>query len=196
MTERYNYNINANISSSTFGNILVTGGTLSATFNSNTVGNLYTTGGNVGINTVTPGYTLDVNGDIRTNSFVLQPGIPGFIAYGASSSAYYSGFTVNSVNLIYNNGYSYNAFYAPVAGLYFIWMSGYSYTDGSYGAILKNGGSFSGQIFIQFVVNNGTPHESNCGVYYLNVNDYIQYHVFTGTIYFDSNDSWGAIFLG
>jgi cytoskeletal protein CcmA (bactofilin family) len=33
--------------------------------NSNTIGSIYTTGGNVGINTVTPSYTFDVNGTAR-----------------------------------------------------------------------------------------------------------------------------------
>jgi hypothetical protein len=33
--------------------------------NSNTIGSIYTTGGNVGVNTVTPSYTFDVNGTAR-----------------------------------------------------------------------------------------------------------------------------------
>jgi hypothetical protein len=41
---------------------------LNADTNTNTLGNLYTTGGNVGIATVTPGYTLDINGSARVNS--------------------------------------------------------------------------------------------------------------------------------
>lgn len=38
--------------------------------NSNTLGNLYTTNGNVGINTTTPNYELDVNGTINTISLI------------------------------------------------------------------------------------------------------------------------------
>jgi uncharacterized membrane protein (UPF0136 family) len=49
--------------------LLVTSGGLNATFNSNTIGSIITTGGNVGINTVSPANTLDINGTARiTNS--------------------------------------------------------------------------------------------------------------------------------
>ena len=44
------------------GIIRITSAGLSATFNSNTIGSLYTTGGNVGINTTSPAYKLDVQG--------------------------------------------------------------------------------------------------------------------------------------
>ena len=41
---------------------------LAATGNSNTIGNVFTTGGNVGINTGSPAYLLDVNGDARVSN--------------------------------------------------------------------------------------------------------------------------------
>lgn len=44
--------------------IVVSGGSLSATFNSNTIANLVTTGGNIGIDTSTPLYKLDVSTSI------------------------------------------------------------------------------------------------------------------------------------
>ena len=44
---------------------------LSATHNSNTIGSLFTTGGNVGIGTITPSHTLDVNGTGRVTGTLL-----------------------------------------------------------------------------------------------------------------------------
>lgn len=50
------------------GGLRITSGNLSSTFNSNTIGGiLITTGGNIGINTSSPNYRLDVRGTIRIN---------------------------------------------------------------------------------------------------------------------------------
>lgn len=57
----------------TITSLLLTSG-LRGIFNSNTLGNLFTTGGNVGINTKTPFYTLDVNGTLSSNSFMTGVG--------------------------------------------------------------------------------------------------------------------------
>jgi hypothetical protein len=62
---------NALITSSTISNLLVTN-TLNANFNSNTIGSIFTTGGNVGINTSTPAYLLDINGNLRVNAGSLN----------------------------------------------------------------------------------------------------------------------------
>ena len=45
-------------------------GLLRATHNSNTLGNLYTTAGNVGINNVSPSYTVDVTGEMRVSNSI------------------------------------------------------------------------------------------------------------------------------
>lgn len=58
---------NTIINNATIGTVLVTSNA-NLQFNSNTVGSLFTTGGNVGINTTSPETTLDVNGNIRTQS--------------------------------------------------------------------------------------------------------------------------------
>lgn len=47
---------------------LLVGTGLSSLYNSNTLGTLYTTGGNVGINQISPTFTLDVSGSIRSTS--------------------------------------------------------------------------------------------------------------------------------
>jgi hypothetical protein len=83
---------NANVTTQTVGSALVTNlnattvtaatsritTSLVAIGNSNTVGSIYTTGGNVGVGTVTPGYTLDVNGNGRfVNGLTIATGQPG-----------------------------------------------------------------------------------------------------------------------
>jgi hypothetical protein len=60
---------NANFTTITAGTARVTTSMI-ATGNSNTMGAIITTGGNVGINTTSPGYTLDVNGTIYTNTLL------------------------------------------------------------------------------------------------------------------------------
>jgi hypothetical protein len=57
---------NALVTNATITNAIITNG-LNATFNSNTLGSaIFTTGGNVGINTTSPTYKLDLNGSFRT----------------------------------------------------------------------------------------------------------------------------------
>ena len=58
---------NGAITTSTIGTLL--NSRLAAVGNSNTVGNIFTTGGNVGINTTSPGFNLDVNGSIKAANF-------------------------------------------------------------------------------------------------------------------------------
>ena len=201
MTERLNYNINginpttSVTISETVGNMLITGGSLKATFNCNTIGNLYTTGGNIGINTTSPGYLLDVSGSIKTSSYLLQPNVPSFKVYGnASSNTYSSGTTITNVIITWNNGSYYNntngRFTAPVSGYYHIWMMGNG--NSGWASIQKNGAQFTGQMILQV---NTSIHDSDSDVYYLNANDYITYTVNAGTIGFDTNDSWGAILI-
>lgn len=68
MNETVSNSVNVNITASS---IYISSGGLIATFNSNTIGNIYTTGGNVGINTTSPGYNLDVMGTTRlTNGLI------------------------------------------------------------------------------------------------------------------------------
>jgi hypothetical protein len=86
--------------------MLVTGA-YSAISNTNTLGNLFTTGGNVGINTISPGNTLDV-------------GITGGIAVGYSASAitcqpassWPSG-THNLISVVFDNSMDKVLFYTP-----------------------------------------------------------------------------------
>ena len=60
---------NSTTSSAHITNLIV--GNLNSS-NSNTIGNLFTTSGNIGINNTSPGYQLDVNGDIRASNLILS----------------------------------------------------------------------------------------------------------------------------
>ena len=51
-----------------------TASSLQLTSNTNTVGNLFTTGGNIGIGTTAPSYKLDVTGDLRASSLIVNGG--------------------------------------------------------------------------------------------------------------------------
>lgn len=62
---------NTFITSSTITNLLVKT-SLNASGNSNTIANIFTTGGNIGINTTSPSYILDITGNLRVNSSSLN----------------------------------------------------------------------------------------------------------------------------
>ena len=104
------------------GSQYITNGLIS-TFNSNTLGNLYTTGGNIGINTPTPAYTLDVNGNINANGYLTAAsigvsGITTGTVYTTSvistnsslGNVNSSGLTTGNINFtgsLYQNGVAY-----------------------------------------------------------------------------------------
>ena len=82
LQEYFNYNINVSTSANliltncTIPNIvhtniststMISTGPSNFLFNSNTLGNIFTTGGNIGVNTTSPGYGLDVNGSVNIN---------------------------------------------------------------------------------------------------------------------------------
>jgi len=59
------------VTSSSISNLVVSS-TASLLFNSNTIGSIFTTGGNVGINTTSPGFRLDITGSARINSTIYS----------------------------------------------------------------------------------------------------------------------------
>jgi hypothetical protein len=82
----------------TVGTILVTSfGSLIG--NSNTIGNLYTTSGNVGINTVTPIFTLDVSGTSRISTSLTTGSV-----YSTNITSTNVVFTNSSLGTINSNG--------------------------------------------------------------------------------------------
>jgi len=203
MTERYNSNINGinPISlkgiSETVGSMLITGGSLNSTFNSNTIGNLYTTGGNVGVNTVSPAYPLDVNGIIRSSGSVVKA-TPAFRVIANGSYSFSAGYYLNSMSVQYDTtgspGYQNGSglLYAPVAGFYLVTLICYAYSV-SYANITVNGYFLTGY----FIQPNTTG--TQCGytaVVKLNQNDRLGIYVRYGTFYFNQSSSWGAILLG
>lgn len=66
------------VTTATIPNIILTG-SLNANFNSNTMANIFTTGGNVGINTSSPNYRLDIFGTSRINGSTFAGSTSGSI---------------------------------------------------------------------------------------------------------------------
>jgi hypothetical protein len=66
------------VTTATIPNIILTG-SLNANFNSNTMANIFTTGGNVGINTSSPNYKLDIFGTSRINGSTFAGSTSGSI---------------------------------------------------------------------------------------------------------------------
>ena len=49
---------------------------------------------------------------------------------------------------------------------------------------------------IMWETNSNTGHFGVSGIIYLSVNDTLKVNVTVGTVQFDSNDSWGAAYIG
>lgn len=90
---------NTNITTSTLIGtaINVTNGSIIAAFNSNTIGNLCTTGGNIGINNVSPGFSIDINSGLAdATSFTGQNMyVSGDMKAGTMAMASISGGTLS-----------------------------------------------------------------------------------------------------
>ena len=202
MTERYN---NGNVNginpttltsvSSSLGNLIITGGSLKATFNCNTIGSLFTTGGNVGINTSTPAYPLDINGIAKTSGYILKSNIPAFRIYGnTAGTSFASGNYVRNLIVDYNNGNYYTnstgVFTAPVTGMYltYVIFAG----SGSHGFFRVNSSNLNGTIIQP---NLSGTHSSNSNVIPLTAGNTLSLYCNAGTFTFSQYDSWGAILL-
>lgn len=88
----------AQITNTNLTNVTISSGVISQLNvfgNSNTIGNIFTTGGNVGINIKTPGYHLDVNGNVHVNANLY---VDGIISGGTDTSSTFAYLTLTSTD--------------------------------------------------------------------------------------------------
>jgi hypothetical protein len=86
----------------TNGNVIINNGLL-ATFNTNTIGSIFTTGGNIGIATTSPGYNLDVTGDINFSGSLYQNGVLFTSGGGGGGSSQWTTTTGNTITYTSGN---------------------------------------------------------------------------------------------
>lgn len=84
---------NTNLTNATISSAVVS--KLNSLGNSNTIGNVFTTGGNVGIGINTPGYRLDVNGNVHVQANLY---VDGLISGGTGTSSTFAYLTLTSTD--------------------------------------------------------------------------------------------------
>lgn len=190
--------------------------------NSNLIVNNSLISGNVSITNTTPstnttsgalvvaggasiGGNIFVGGNVTAAGThgITMPNRPAFRITGSSSNNWSSGSTLSgsNVSIDYNQGSFYDnntgIFTAPVAGLYQVFFQArVGDTNGlSQAAVYKNGNIV--QAWWEIITNNqSAQHFGVNTISNLAAGDTLQAKVVTGSIQFDSNDNWGAAYIG
>lgn len=197
-----------------FTSTLSINGNISVT-NSTRVGNLSitntipTTNASTGSLTVAGGAGIDgnlfVENNITANGTygIIAPNRPAFRVTGLTSNNWTSGTTLSGSNVVidYNQGNFYDnttgIFTAPTSGLYHVFLQcRVGDTNGlSQVAVYKNDSIV--QAWWEIVTNNqSAQHFGVSTISKLATGDTLQAKVVTGSIQFDSNDNWGAAYIG
>lgn len=134
------------------------------------------------------------------NGRVLMPYQPCFQASGSQNTTYSAQVVPFNVSLT-NNGSNYSTstyrFTAPVAGHYFFTLHAILGPDGSYSAQLhmRRNGTRVATVHRNTSTSTSTWEQGACSaVLYLNVSDYVDCYIESGTIYLGSNITGGEVY--
>lgn len=133
------------------------------------------------------------------------PTRPAFRVYGNTSTNFTTGTTLTNQVIDYNQGSNYvnstGIFTAPVGGLYSVWLNARAGATASLSQIgvFKNGNTSAANTvcFWEITTNaTQTTHFGVSSVTKLAAGDTLQAKVVAGGVNFDSNDNWGAAYIG
>lgn len=157
--------------------------------------------------------SFNIRGDINlstgsltlTTGSVTMPNRSAFRVYGASLTGIPATTTISgsATTVDYNQGNNYNnttgLYTAPVAGLYSVYYNGRTQSGATQQVIVyKNrvAGVGGTSMLMWETTGSNSGHFGVSSILNLAANDTLQAVVALGTIQFDSNDNWGAAFIG
>ena len=136
---------------------------------------------------------------------VTQPTRPAFRVYGNTSTNFTANTTLTNQVVDYNQGSNYvnstGVFTAPAPGLYQVWLNARAGTTASLSqiAVLKNNDNSGSNVICFWEITTSatqTTHFGVSSVAKLAAGDTLRAKVLAGGVNFDSNDNWGAAFIG
>jgi len=131
-----------------------------------------------------------------------MPNRPAFRVIGTSSTNIAATTTLSgsAASIDYNQGNYYSTssgvFTAPIAGLYSVYMNlRCGSVNAQQQAILYKNNTTSSLMW-EALSNTSATHFGVSGILNLSVNDTLKVVVAVGLIQFDTNDNWGASYIG
>jgi len=137
------------------------------------------------------------------NGYIQMPSRPAFRVTGSTSSDITATTTLTltqGVGVDYNQGNYYTAssgiFIAPVSGLYNVYLNARVGSAAASKQVIVYKNNTTPMLMWETTTNTGAVHFGVSGVIYLATNDNLRATVTVGNVQFDSNNSWGATYIG